>query len=170
MIFSVYFAVIATKKHNCCKVVIDESESCVGGQATCSTKATCENCLSTYGEFDSNVHAWNNGEITTAPTCTEKGVKTYTCTHNSEHTKTEDLEIDSSAHAWDEGKITIEPAKGAPGVKEYTCLHDSNHTKVVSVAYEKQNSGKGFAIAGSITGIVSLLGVAAFIFIKKKVK
>ena len=25
-------------------------------------------------------HIWNNGEVTTAPTCTENGVKTYTCT------------------------------------------------------------------------------------------
>ena len=36
------------------------------------------------------VHVWNDGEITTPPTCTEPGVKTYTC-QNPEHTYTEEV-------------------------------------------------------------------------------
>ena len=35
-------------------------------------------------------HTWNAGEVTTQPTCTEKGVTTYTCTVCGE-TKTEDI-------------------------------------------------------------------------------
>ena len=35
-------------------------------------------------------HTWNEGEVTKEPTCTEKGVKTYTCTVCGE-TKTEDV-------------------------------------------------------------------------------
>ena len=46
-------------------------------------------------------HAWNEGEITKNPTCIEKGTKTYTCTHNSEHTYTEDVAIDENAHKYD---------------------------------------------------------------------
>ena len=34
-------------------------------------------------------HAWNDGEVTTAPTCTEAGVKTYTCQNDAGHTYTE---------------------------------------------------------------------------------
>jgi hypothetical protein len=40
-------------------------------------------------------HAWDNGKITTAPTCTEAGVMTYTCTTCGE-TKTE--AIDATGH------------------------------------------------------------------------
>ncbi|MDY4232032.1 MAG: hypothetical protein SOX74_08125, partial [Candidatus Faecousia sp.] len=36
----------------------------------------------------SHVHTWDEGKVTTEPTCTEKGVKTYTCTVCKE-TKTE---------------------------------------------------------------------------------
>lgn len=33
-------------------------------------------------------HAWDSGRVTKPATCTEKGVKTYTCTRHSSHTKT----------------------------------------------------------------------------------
>ena len=45
-------------------------------------------------------HAWNKGEVTTEPTCSAMGVKTYTCQHNAEHTKTEDIAINPDAHEW----------------------------------------------------------------------
>ena len=35
-------------------------------------------------------HVWNSGTVTTPATCTEKGVRTYTCTSSS-HTRTEDI-------------------------------------------------------------------------------
>ena len=36
-------------------------------------------------------HAWDSGRVTKPATCTEKGVKTYTCTRHSSHTKNEDI-------------------------------------------------------------------------------
>ena len=42
-------------------------------------------------------HSWNEGEITKAATCTEKGVKTYTCI-NCETTKTEDISATGHQH------------------------------------------------------------------------
>ena len=36
-------------------------------------------------------HVWDSGKVTTPATCTEKGVKTYTCTKDSSHTKTEEI-------------------------------------------------------------------------------
>ena len=74
------------------------------------------NCL--YGGGDANIcskcnhtvytseeaalgHAWNEGSVTTAPTCTEKGEKTYTCTRCNE-TKVE--EVEATGHNYVDGK------------------------------------------------------------------
>lgn len=89
-------------------------------EATCTTIGTdahyeCESCgklfvLDSEGklaettledltlEIDSEAHSWDDGIITAESTCVSKGVKTFTCKHNSEHTKTEEIAIDSNAH------------------------------------------------------------------------
>ena len=36
-------------------------------------------------------HVWDSGTVTKPATCTEKGVRTYTCTKNPSHTKNEDI-------------------------------------------------------------------------------
>ena len=36
-------------------------------------------------------HAWDSGRVTKPATCTEKGIKAYTCTRHSSHTKNEDI-------------------------------------------------------------------------------
>ena len=59
------------------------------------------------------------------------GVKTYTCKHNAEHTKTE--EIKALGHEWDEGKITKQATCTEAGVKTYTCKHDAKHTKTEEI-------------------------------------
>lgn len=79
-----------------------------GGTATCTEKAICEGCSLPYGntlghdftggtwQTDANhhwkkcsrcdvtdtesPHEWNSGKVTTQPTCTTAGQKTYTCT------------------------------------------------------------------------------------------
>lgn len=44
-------------------------------------KCTDENCRATKTEYTPVTgHAWDAGEVTTAPTCTETGIRTYTCT------------------------------------------------------------------------------------------
>ncbi len=42
-------------------------------------------------DIDPEAHSWDEGEITTKQSCTEKGVKTYTCTECGKE-KTEDIE------------------------------------------------------------------------------
>jgi hypothetical protein len=54
------------KRSGCGKYFSDEA---------CTEEITAEQTVTARTE-----HTWNDGEITTAPTCTEKGVKTYTCT------------------------------------------------------------------------------------------
>ena len=63
---------------------------CVGGTATCTDKAVCTVCGREYGDVDPTAHAWDNGTVTLAPTCEEKGITTFTCQHNASHTYTEE--------------------------------------------------------------------------------
>ena len=61
-------------------------------------------------------HTWNDGEVTTAATCTEKGVKTFTCTACKEK-KTE--EIPALGH--DLEVITVDSGYVNKGSKTTTC-------------------------------------------------
>ena len=59
-----------------------------GGKATCSSQAKCDRCKEPYGSFG-NTHTWDAGTVTKAPTATEDGIRTYTCTECKIETKTE---------------------------------------------------------------------------------
>ena len=95
---------------------------------------TCSNCGETKTEeIEELGHAWNEGEVTTAPTCSAVGTMTYTCTRCGE-TKTEDIAIDPNAHAWDSGRVTAAPTCSAEGVMTYTCtLCSATQTDVIPV-------------------------------------
>ncbi|MCM1335718.1 MAG: leucine-rich repeat domain-containing protein [Bacteroides sp.] len=67
---------------------------------------------------DKAEHTWNDGEETTPATCTEKGVKTLTCTVCGA-TKTE--EIAALDHDFDDGEVTTAPTCTAKGVQTFTC-------------------------------------------------
>ena len=68
----------------------------VGKPATCTETgltdgiscSVCGTVIKAQEEIPAKGHNWNEGEITTAPTCENAGVKTYTCTVCNE-TKTE---------------------------------------------------------------------------------
>ena len=108
-----------------------------GGTATCTSKAVCDLCGEEYGEVNAEAHNWNAGVVTTPATCSATGTMTYTCTHNAEHTKTEDVAIDENAHSWNEGVVTTDPTCTTKGVKTYTCTHNAEHTKTEDVAIDK---------------------------------
>ena len=80
--------VIPAKGHT---EVIDEAVA-----ATCTTPgktegkhcSVCNEVLVAQEEIPAKGHSWDEGMITTAPTCENAGVKTFTCTHCKE-TKTE---------------------------------------------------------------------------------
>ena len=63
-------------------------------------------------------HAYDDGVVTKAATCTEAGVKTYTC-KNCNDKKTES--IAATGHAYDEGVVTKKATCTEAGVKTYTC-------------------------------------------------
>ena len=57
-----------------------QTESCAGGEATCTARAVCTTCGAQYGEIAPNNHAIVNHDGK-APTCTEAGYADYaTCT------------------------------------------------------------------------------------------
>ena len=95
-----------------------------GGTATCTQRATCTVCGAEYGDAlghdfttswthddnehwkqcsrcdekdDVGPHTWDNGTITTAPTCTKAGEETYSCTKCGA-TKIEP--IPATGHRW----------------------------------------------------------------------
>lgn len=106
-----------------CGVVFNKAEHS-GGTATCTQRATCTVCGAEYGDVlghdfttswthddnehwkqcsrcdkkdDVSPHTWDSGTITTAPTCTKAGERTYTCTECGA-TKTEP--IPATGHSW----------------------------------------------------------------------
>lgn len=81
-------------------------------------------------ELPSLGHDWDEGVVTKAPTCTEPGIRTYTCSRGGE-TKTE--EIAATGHQWDEGTITKAPTCTEAGVRTYTCSIDGE-TKTEPIA------------------------------------
>ncbi len=85
--------------------------------STCTTKGTATKTCLTCGaveQFEMNLkeHAYDSGVITKEATCSETGIKTYTCA-DCAHKKTETIAIDPNNHDF-ESEI----------VKEATCLND----------------------------------------------
>ena len=119
--------------------------------ATCTQEGTveywsCEGCGKNFSDEGAAEeltsltvpalgHAWNEGEQTTAPTCTEEGVQTYACTRCTEQ-RTEP--IAALGHTWDEGKQTKAPTCTEEGVRTYTCtVCDAPRTEpIATVGHE----------------------------------
>lgn len=85
-------------------------------------------------EEEIHVHTWDEGTVTKAATCSEKGVKTYTCTGCKE-TKTEDIAIDPDNHTWDEGKETTPVTCEKDGEKIFTCTEcEETKTEIIKTS------------------------------------
>ncbi len=91
---------------------------------TCTTdgtkRYTCQNdgCYDTYDEVVTALGHNYDGVVTKAPTCTEKGVKTFTC-KNCGDVYTE--AIGAIGHNYDAGVVTKAPTCTEKGVKTFTC-------------------------------------------------
>lgn len=69
-------------------------------------------------------HDWDNGTVTTKPTCEKKGVKTYTCSGCGD-TKTE--YIDALGHDWGDWAVTAPATEDTEGVETRACKNDATH-------------------------------------------
>ena len=74
---------------------------------------------SSYATFKCvEAHEHSYTAVVTAPTCTEKGYTTHTCSCGDSYV---DTYVDALGHAWDNGKVTKEPTETETGVKTFTC-------------------------------------------------
>ena len=76
---------VASKPATCTETGLTDGISC----------SVCGTVIKAQEEIPAKGHSWNEGEITTSPTCENAGVKTYTCTVCNA-TKTE--AIDATGH------------------------------------------------------------------------
>ncbi len=66
-------------------------------------------------------HAWwDDGVVTTEPSCDMEGEITFTCTWCGVTTTTG---VDKVDHTWDDGAVTKEPSCKMEGEMTYTCIH-----------------------------------------------
>ena len=107
------------------------------------------------GKVETVNHNWGEGEVTTQPTHTANGERTYTCECGA--TKTESVDkltahaygewekvddsthkrtcicgdIQTEEHGWDGGEVTTQPTHTANGEKTYTCECGATKTEAV---------------------------------------
>ena len=93
--------------------------------------ALCGKKVTDY-TFNHNKHYDGKSAVTTAPTCTEAGVRTYTCAFCTKETRTES--VAPIGHKWGAWKITTKPVCEAEGVETRVCQNDKTHKETRSVA------------------------------------
>ena len=78
---------------------------------------------------DEHSHSYDDGVVTTEPTCTQPGVKTFTCSGcNGTYTE----EVAALGHSYGDGVVTTEPTCTQPGVKTFTCVRgDDSYTEEI---------------------------------------
>ena len=76
--------------------------------------SVCNEVLVAQTEIPAKGHSWNEGEVTTKPTCKDKGVKTFTCTVCNT-TKTEEVPAKGHTKVIDQA---VEPTCTTPGKTE----------------------------------------------------
>ena len=74
-------------------------------------------------------HTHDYAVTVTAPTCTEKGYTTHTCSCGDSYV---DTYVDALGHAWDSGTVTKQPTATETGVRTYTCTR-CHETKTESI-------------------------------------
>ena len=130
-----------------------KEETIPGKEATCTDTgltdgtrcSVCGTVIKAQEEIPAKGHSWNEGEITTSPTCENAGVKTYTCTVCNA-TKTE--AIDATGHTpveVAEQPATCTEAGHKAGTKCSVCeailsgmeeIPAKGHTEVIDPAVE----------------------------------
>ena len=107
-----------------------------------------------------HTHSYDSGRITKEPTCTEAGVRTYTCSCGSQYTEA----IPALGHTAGEGQITQELTCTQNGETSYYCtrcgvLMKTEVTAATGHDYEiTVTPGKDCATEGTRTGICRKCG------------
>ena len=101
-------------------VILNQKEpTCdTNGQTGIVYCETCSEILDFGIEIPAKGHTWDKGTVTTEATCTEPGVKTFTCRFCD---ATKEEAIPAWGHCYDNGFISIDPACLDEGEKMFTC-------------------------------------------------
>lgn len=85
-------------------------------------------------------HSYDNGVLTTLPSCTSGGVRTYSCTKcGSSYTST----VSALGHSYDSGTVTKSATCTSKGTKTYTCVKcDATKTEAIAEKGHSYDSGK----------------------------
>ena len=88
---------------------------------------------------DEHSHSYDDGVVTTEPTCTQPGVKTFTCSGcNGTYTE----EVAALGHSYGDGVVTTEPTCTQPGVKTFSCVRgDDSYTEEVAALGHSYGDG-----------------------------
>ena len=104
-----------------------------GAAATCTTAQKCTRSGCTAVNKDALGHAWDNGTVTKAATCTATGTKTFKCTRSGcSNTKTETLATIAHTCEW---RVTVQPSCKGSGTEQYTCTVCGTGTSWRSIQY-----------------------------------
>ena len=132
----------ATKKES-----IDKTNDHTYGPWTKANDSEHKHICSVCSKEEKADHKWNDGEITTQPTCKAEGVKTFTCaecmatrtepveklphtfgswtnadTAEHKHTCSKCGAEETEKHTWNSGAVTKQPTCKEEGETTYTCL------------------------------------------------
>ena len=135
--------------------VAGKAATCTGtGLTDGIISSVCKTVIKAQEEISAKDHSWDEGKITTAPTCENAGVKTYTCTVCNE-TKTE--AIDATGHTpvdVAEQPATCTKAGHTAGTKCSACgatisgmeeIPATGHTEVIDARVEPTCTESGKA-------------------------
>ena len=92
--------------------------------------SVCNTVLTPQTTVEKLPHSWDDGVVTREPTCTEAGVKTFTCSQCN-NTKTEP--IPALGHKWGDWETTLPATETTEGSEKRTCQRDLSHTETRSI-------------------------------------
>ena len=104
--------------------------------------------FATFRCIRETAHEHSYTAVVTAPTCTEKGYTTHTCSCGHSYV---DTYTDALGHAWDGGTVTKEPTATETGTKTFTCTRCSETKTEVIPALSHEHSYKAVVTAPTCT-------------------
>ena len=92
---------------------------------------------------DSHEHSYTSS-VTTEPTCTQDGVKTFRCSCNDSYTET----IPATGHTWTKWVVNSEPTETADGIKVRVCktCEDASEVEILPATGSDDGEKTGITI------------------------
>lgn len=115
-------------------------------------------------------HAWDDGVITTEPTCSAMGVRTYTCATCGE-TKLDEHVPATGEHTYGDWTVKTEATVEAEGVEARTCSQcGAEETRSIAKLPEPVKNNNTLVIVIVVVVVLAGAGVAAYFVLKNKKK